>query len=133
MLRSLLIRELFCLTDEATVERIRENPYLQYFIEMTEYHYEARYYERVAIALILPLPLIGGGCAVGHFIRLAANTIEKLYIMNFTIRLRDFVCMRQSFSGNPLPINFISSYMDRNGLKLRMRISDFSMNQIFRH
>ncbi|HKM82892.1 MAG TPA: IS5 family transposase [Candidatus Acidoferrum sp.] len=36
-LGALLIKERLCLTDEETVEQIRENPYLQYLVGLTEY------------------------------------------------------------------------------------------------
>ena len=37
---SLVIKETLGLTDEETVEQIRENPYLQYFLGFKEYSYE---------------------------------------------------------------------------------------------
>ncbi len=40
-LGALIIKERLAITDEETVEQIRENPYLQYFIGMTEYRDEA--------------------------------------------------------------------------------------------
>jgi transposase, IS5 family len=39
-LGSLIIKEKLGLTDRETVEQIRENPYLQYFIGLTEYQEE---------------------------------------------------------------------------------------------
>jgi len=40
-LGSLIIKEKLCLIDQETVEQIKENPYLQYFIGLEHYHYEA--------------------------------------------------------------------------------------------
>ncbi|GIX42983.1 MAG: transposase [Leptospiraceae bacterium] len=40
-LGALLIKQKLGLSDEETVEQIRENPYLQYFIGLSEYQYEA--------------------------------------------------------------------------------------------
>lgn len=37
---SLIIKHYYSLTDEATIELIKENPYLQYFLGFTEYSYE---------------------------------------------------------------------------------------------
>ena len=40
-LESLIIKEKLGLSDVETVEQIRENPYLQYFLGLERYHYEA--------------------------------------------------------------------------------------------
>ena len=40
-LGALIIKERMTLSDEETVEQIRENPYLQYFIGMTQYSTKA--------------------------------------------------------------------------------------------
>ena len=43
-LGALIIEERLGLTDRETVEQIRENPYLQYFLGLTEYSYEAPFH-----------------------------------------------------------------------------------------
>jgi hypothetical protein len=70
---AVIIKHKLCLSDEETIEQIRENPYLQYFVGLSEYRKEAVF----APSLFVDIRRRMGEEVFSHFNQVVINASEK--------------------------------------------------------